>query len=310
MNIVFFGTPEFAVPALKAAAAAGHNILFAVSQPDRPSGRKLEILPTPVKKSALELSIPVLQPEKVKSPEFMEQYLKTKPDLNLIAAFGQILPDEIIYHPKFHSINIHASLLPRWRGAAPINAAIMAGDKETGVSYQFIDKRLDCGDIMHMDRYEIQDDDDSITLYSKLSALAGSSVPQVLDMLESGKYERVKQDESLATLVKTLKKEDGKIDFNKSNRDIFNMVRGLLPWPVSYCMLDGKTLKIFSAKCIDVAEVHPPGTVYGIEKKSGFLVAAGKGGLLIKEVQAEGKKRMSAPDFIAGHQDIVGKVLR
>ena len=310
MNIVFFGTPEFAVPSLKAAAASGHKILFAVSQPDRPAGRKQEILPTPVKKTALELAIPVLQPEKVKSPEFMEQYLQSKPDLNLIAAFGQILPDEIIYHPKFHSINIHASLLPRWRGAAPINAAIMAGDKETGVSYQFIDKRLDCGDIMHMDRYEIQDGDDSITLYSKLSALAGNSVPRVLELLESGKYERVKQDDSAATLVKTLKKEDGKIDFKKSNRDIFNMVRGLLPWPVSYCGLDGKILKIFSATCIDNAEVHPPGTVYGIEKGSGFMVAAGKGGLLIKEIQAEGKKRMSASDFIAGHQDIVGKVLK
>jgi len=310
MNIVFFGTPEFAVPALKAAAAAGHKILFAVSQPDRPSGRKQEILPTPVKKAALELSIPVLQPEKVKSPEFMEQYLKSKPDLNLIAAFGQILPDEIIYHPKFHSINIHASLLPRWRGAAPINAAIMAGDKETGISYQFIDKRLDCGDIMHTDKYEIQDNDDSISLYSKLSTLAGSSVPRVLELLESGKYERVKQDERSATLVKTLKKEDGKIDFNKPNRDIFNMVRGLLPWPVSYCELDGKTLKIFSAECVDDAEVHAPGTIYGIEKGAGFLAAAGKGGLLIKEVQTEGKKRMAASDFIAGHQDIVGKVLK
>ncbi|MBN2755150.1 MAG: methionyl-tRNA formyltransferase [Candidatus Goldbacteria bacterium] len=310
MNIVFFGTPEFAVPALKAAAAAGHKILFAVSQPDRPAGRKQEILPTPVKKAAIELSIPVLQPEKVKSPGFMEQYLKSKPDLNLIAAFGQILPDEIIYHPKFHSINIHASLLPRWRGAAPINAAIMAGDKETGVSYQFIDKRLDCGDIMHMDKYEIQDNDDSITLYSKLSALAGTSVPRVLDMLESGKYERVKQDESLATLVKALKKEDGKIDFNKSNRDIFNMVRGLLPWPVSYCSFDDKILKIFKSEYIDEVTDSAPGTIHKIIKGAGFLTAAGKGSLLIKEVQLEGKKRMSASDFIAGHHDIIGKVLK
>ncbi len=310
MNIVFFGTPEFAVLSLKAAAAAGHSIICAVSQPDRPSGRKQEVLPTPVKKAAMELSIPVYQPEKVKSPEFMDAYLKLKPDLNLIAAYGQIIPEEIIYHPKFHSINIHASILPRWRGAAPINAAILAGDRETGVTYQFIDKRLDCGDILHAEKMEITDEDDSVTLYSKLSKLAADSVPRVLKMVESGVYKRIKQDDSAATVVKTLKKEDGKIDFTRSNRDIFNMVRGLLPWPVAYCTLDGATLKIFRAECVDTAEVHAPGTVYGIEKGSGFFVASGKGGLLIKEVQAEGKKRMPASDFIAGHHDIMGKILK
>lgn len=309
MNIVFFGTPEFAVLSLKAAAAAGHNIICAVSQPDRPSGRKQEILPTPVKKAAMELSIPVYQPEKIKSPEFMDAYLKLKPDLNLIAAYGQIIPEEIIYHPRFHSVNIHASILPRWRGAAPINAAILAGDRETGVTYQFIDKRLDCGDILHAVKLEITDDDDSITLYSKLSRLAADSVPAVLKKLESGKYTRIKQDDSAATVVKTLKKEDGKIDFTRPNRDIFNMVRGLLPWPVAYCTLDGAALKIFRAQCVDDTVKNPPGTVYGIVKGSGFLVAAGSGSLLVKEVQAEGKKRMSAADFIAGRQDIVGKVL-
>lgn len=310
MKIIFFGTPDFAVPCLEAVINSNHKVIAVVTQPDRPTGRKQEILPVPVKKTALAAGIPVMQPEKVKSSEFLPEYKKLNPDLNLIIAFGQILPDELIYHPKFYSVNIHASLLPRYRGASPINWAVINGDSETGLTYQFIEKKLDAGDIIHTERIKIKDTDTSITLYDKLSKLAASSVLKVLDMVENNSYTRVKQNEQDATFVTVLKKEDGKLDFGLPAEKIANRVRGLLPWPIACCSLGGKSLKILSAIPAQANSIGVPGTIIDIIKNSGFVVDAYNSTLLVKEVQYEGGKKMGAYEFSLGHKDLKGNILK
>jgi methionyl-tRNA formyltransferase len=310
MRIAFFGTPDFAVPVLKAVHEAGHEIVLVVTQPDKPSGRKQEVLPTPVKKLALELGLTVVQPERVRDPLFLSGYRTNSIDLNLVVAFGQIMPDELIYHPLRHSINIHASLLPKYRGAAPINAAIVNGETETGVTYQFIECKLDCGDIIYSEKTTIDDADDAVTLYARLSSMAAGSVNRVLEMLESGKYTRLKQNDAEATYIKTMKKEDGRIDFKVTSRELFNKIRGLVPWPAAFCGFNGSTLKILRSEMCDCPETKAlPGTIIETAKGKGFKVGTADGCLLITEVQPEGKKKMSAWDFTLGHKDITGKVL-
>lgn len=310
MKIAFFGTPEFAVPVFEKLVSSGHTISVAVTQPDRPVGRKQEITPTPVKIAAQKHNIPVLQPEKARDPGFLAEYKKYPSDINIIIAFGQILPDDLIYHPHHHSVNIHASLLPKYRGASPINWAIINGDGQTGVTYQFITKDLDAGDIIYQEKMKIEETDDSMTLYAKLSKLSAESVLKVIEMINAGTVKRVPQDHSKATVVKTLKKEEGKIDFNRPARDIFNQCRGLLPWPVSYCTLDGKSLKIYKCEPVHLSSKSAPGEIIEVVKGKGFMVkTAGETCLLVKEVQAEGSKRMDAWAFANGVHGLKGKVL-
>jgi methionyl-tRNA formyltransferase len=310
MNIVFFGTPEFAVPCLEALLKSRHKVIAAVTQPDRPAGRKHEIIPSPVKKSAITHAIPVMQPEKAKDLRFLAEYRKLQPDLNLIIAFGQILPDELIYHPKFHSINIHASLLPKYRGASPINRAIMNGDTHTGLTYQFIEKKLDAGDIIHVEKIRIKDAETSITVRDRLTKLAAGTVLKVLDMVENNTYTRIKQNESEATYAPPLKKEDGRIDFNVPSGKIVNMVRGLLPWPAAFCELDGRALKVLSAELSGCIPAGVPGAINEIVKNEGIAVEAYGSCVLFREVQYDGGKRMSAYQFALGHKDLKGKILK
>lgn len=309
MKIVFFGTPEFALPCLETLLGSRHEVIAAVTQPDRPSGRKHGVLPSPVKRSASAHNIPVMQPEKTKDPAFLAEYKKLAPDINLVIAYGQILPDELLYHPKFHTINIHASLLPRYRGASPINWAVINGDTHTGITYQFIVKELDAGDIIHAEKIRIKDNDTSETLNIRLSGLAAGTVLKVLDMVEKNTYTRVKQDGRQATYVGMLKKEDGRIDFSVPAEKIVNRVRGLLPWPVAYCTLEGKTLKIYSAETCPCIPAGMPGAINGIVKNKGFIAEAYGSCLLVKEVQYEGGKKMGAYEFSLGHKDLKGKVL-
>jgi methionyl-tRNA formyltransferase len=309
MKIAFWGTPVFAVPILKKLINSKHEILFVVTQPDKPVGRKQTLTPPPIKLIALENNIKFFQPEKVASPEFISEYKKYEIDLNLIVAFGQILPDEIIYHPKHHSINIHASLLPKYRGASPINWAIINGDSETGITYQFIEKKLDAGDIIYQEKIKIESSDNSITLSEKLSQLSSETVLKVLDMIETKNYTRIKQDETKATYVKILKKEDGKLNFKEPAINIFNKIRGLLPWPVAYCTFDGKFLKIFKAEVIN-SNTGEPGEIIDIIKGKGFVVKAGNDALLICEVQPESGKKMDAFSFAIGQKNFKGKFLQ
>lgn len=309
MKIAFWGTPDFAVPILKKLINSKHEILFVVTQPDKPVGRKQILTPPPVKSLALENNLKIFQPEKVSTSDFLSEYKKYEIDLNLIVAFGQILPDEIIYHPKYHSINIHASLLPKYRGASPINWAIINGDSETGITYQFIEKKLDAGDIIYQEKIKIESSDTSITLSEKLSQLSSETVLKVIDMIETQNYKRIKQDEANATYVKILKKEDGKLNFNEPAINIFNKIRGLLPWPVAYCVFNEKLLKIFKAEIINLNS-GKPGEIIDIIKGKGFVVKAGIDALLIYEVQLESGKRMDAFSFAIGQKNFKGKFLQ
>lgn len=312
MKIAFFGTPDFAVPVLETIYSSKHKIIVVITQPDKPVGRKQIKTPPPVKKFSLKNNLPILQPEKLKDETFLKKYKTFNPDLNLIVSFGQILPEELIYFPKYHSLNIHASLLPKYRGASPINWAIINGDKKTGITFQFIEKKLDAGDIIYTEEIPIEKQDTSITLCKKLSKLSADTVLNVLDMIESQKYTRIKQDENKATYVKILKKEDGKIDFNNSSENIRNKIRGLLPWPCAYCFLDDKMLKIFSAEPVrkNFNNSFENGQIVEVIKNSGFIVACLNSFLIIKEVQLEGGRRMASYDFAIGHKNIVGKILK
>ncbi len=309
MKLVFFGTPDIAVPVLETVHKSGHEILFCVTQPDRPSGRKMQLTEPAVKTAAKKLGIKFYQPEKVKDPSFLEFYLKQKPDINLIIAFGQIIPDEIIYHPKHHSVNIHASLLPKYRGASPIAAAILNGDTETGITYQFIEKKLDAGDIIASYTVKIDPSWHTPQLYDALKKLAADTVLEVLKKIETGCFTRIKQDESLASFVKQIKKEDGKIDFNLSDREIINKIRAYDPWPSAYCTLEGKILKIFKAEILPVKSGSLPGTITNIISGKGFSFSCNGNDILVTELQYEGKKRMPASDFILGHHGLKGLVL-
>ena len=309
MKIAFFGTPEFAVLALEALINSPHEVILAVSQPDRPKGRDMHTDPTPVKSIALKSGITVLQPEKCAEQSFITEYKKFSPDINIIIAFGQIIPDEIIYHPKFASVNIHASLLPRYRGASPINWAIINGDKETGITYQFIEKRLDAGDIINVEKINIEESDDASTMFAKLSKLSGDTVVKVVDMVAGGKAQRIRQDESKATIVKTLKKEEGRLDFNAPAISIVNKIRGLVPWPCAYCSFKGKTLKILSASAMDCPPEHTssaPGTITGFIKGTGFMIKTADTCIIAKTVQPESGKKMNGFDFANGHKDLLG----
>ncbi len=312
MKIAFFGTPEFAVPTLETIYNSKHKIVLVITQPDKPSGRKQIITAPPVKQLAVKHNIPVLQPEKASDENFLKEYKKYIPDLNLIISYGQILPEELIYFPEFHSINIHASLLPKYRGASPINWAIINGDEKTGITYQFIEKKLDSGDIIYSEEISIEKYDTSITLYEKLSKLSADTVLKVLNMVETKNYTRIKQDESKATYVKTLKKEDGKINFNDQAKNIYNKIRGLLPWPCAYCYLDNKMIKIFSSEIISKTynTVNQSGQIIEVIKNSGFVVTCKDSFLLVKEIQVESGKRMSAYDFAIGHKDLTEKTLK
>jgi methionyl-tRNA formyltransferase len=310
MKLAFFGTPEFAVPCLDTLIHSGHEIKAVITQPDRPAGRKHEVLPTPIKLLAQKHSLLVMQPEKVKSREFLEEYKKFDLDLNVIIAFGQILPDELIYHPEYHSINIHASLLPRYRGASPINWAIINGDTHTGITYQFIEQKLDAGDIIHAEKIRIKETDTSITIHDRLSKLSAGTVLKIIESIENKTFTRTKQDETQATYVTLLKKGDGKIDFNLPAEKIINKIRGLLPWPTAFCTLEDKTLKILSAGPADCVPSGATGMISGIIKNQGFIVEAYGSCMLVKEVQYEGGKRMGAYQFSLGHKDLKGKILK
>ena len=310
MKIVFFGTPAFSVPVLKAVIASRHTVAAVVSQPDRPKGRSMLLSPTPVRQAALDAGISVLQPENASAPDFFSAYSKFSPDLNVIVAFGQILPEELIYFPRHATINIHASLLPKYRGASPINRALINGDTETGITYQFIVKKLDAGDIIYQEKMPVAPEDNAITLFEKLSALSGNTVVKVLDMIDSGTAPRVRQDESQATFVKTLNKSDGKMDFTQGASNIVNKIRGLVPWPCAFCSYNGKILKIFAAREFSGDKpAGKPGEIIEIIRNTGIVVSTGSGNILVTELQPESGKKLAAAEFALGQKNILGSIL-
>jgi methionyl-tRNA formyltransferase len=298
MKIVFMGTPDFAAVALQALLAAGHEITAVVTQPDRPKGRSKEPQFSPVKELAMAKGLPVLQPLRIKKPEEVARLREPEADVFVVAAYGQILSKEILDIPRLGCINVHASLLPRYRGASPIQHVILAGESVTGITIQQMDEGLDTGDILLQNELEIDPLDTYGSLSDKLAILGGEAIVEVLSMAAKGLLRRVKQNDQEASYAPLIRKEMGRVDFTAEAASIARLVRGLNPWPGTYCMWKGKQLKIWEAQ--DEPETSgSPGEI--LEIRSDCLVAAtGKGSLAIYEMQLEGKKRMKAKDFLIG----------
>jgi len=298
------GTPQFAVPPLRALAEAGHEIIGVVTRMDKPAGRGKILLATPIKLAALERGLTVLQPRRVRDAVFVEQLHLLDPDVIIVAAYGQILPKDILALPKFGCLNIHASLLPFYRGAAPINWAIMRGERVTGITIMQMDEGMDTGAILIQDRIPIEPIDTAGTLMEKLSVLGAQMITEALPLYKSGKLIPMVQDESRATLAPLLKKENGVIDWTLPAIEIHNRVRGLCPWPGAYSFLDNKMVKIITTEVIG-----GNGVAGQLSEKDGNTLTVGTGSHLLRiiTIQSEGKKPMSAAEFMRGHRGLGGK---
>ena len=306
MKIIFMGTPDFAAASLEALIDSRHEIQAVVTQPDKPKGRKGELTPSPVKVIAKREGIKVYQPLKVRDEEFVKTLRAYNPDVMVVVAFGQIIPLSILKMPKFGCVNIHGSLLPKYRGAAPIQWAVLDGEKETGITTILMDEGIDTGDILLKKTIKIDTDETSGSLFDKLMALGAKTILETLDELEKGSLTPIKQGESPTAYAKMLTKAMGLIDFTKSAKELDCFVRGMDPWPSAYTLLSGKTLKLWKVRVVEGG--GKAGSVIEIGKES-FTVACGEGAIEVLEVQLEGKKRMSAGDFLKGSTLNIGQEL-
>jgi len=300
-RIVFMGTPEFALPSLQILIDRRENLAGVVTQPDKPVGRGQHVKLTPIKELALKHHIAVFQPQRVKSPDFVQQLKTLAPDLVVVAAYGQIFSRTLLDIPSRGFINVHSSLLPAYRGAAPINRALINGDTETGVTIMLLDEGMDTGDILLQGATSILADENASMLHDRLAGLGAKLLGKTLDMLRSGSWSPVPQNHEQATYAPMLKKKDGLILWDRDARSIANQVRGMTPWPGCYTYLQGKLLKIHWAVPVEREAGVPPGKIISASQK-GIEVATGKGSLLIKDVQLEGKKKMATEDFLKGHR--------
>ncbi len=308
MKVLFMGTPDFAASTLNKLIQSEHEVIGVITQPDKAKGRGKEMSFPPVKELALEYNLTVYQPVKVREPEFVQQIRDMAPEVIVVAAFGQLLPKELLDIPPRGCINVHASLLPKYRGASPIQNAIIDGEAETGVTIMYMDVKLDTGDMILKDKVDITKEDTAGTLHDKLAVLGADLLLEALKKIEDGTSERMRQDDSQATHVKTLDKEMGQIDFSLPAIRIERLIRGLNPWPSAYTRLDGKTLKLWRAEVEDNDTTVEPGTILEIRKDS-IVVTTGDKLLLIKELQLEGKKRLPADAFLRGYHVSVGQKL-
>ena len=297
MKIIFMGTPDFAAASLEALIDSRHEIQAVVTQPDKPKGRKGELTPSPVKVIAKREGIKVYQPLKVRDEEFVDTLRAYNPDVMVVVAFGQIIPLSILKMPKYGCVNIHGSLLPKYRGAAPIQWAVLDGEKETGITTILMDEGIDTGDILLKKTIKIDADETSGSLFDKLMALGAKTILETLDELEKGSLTPTKQGESPTAYAKMLTKAMGLIDFTRSAKELDCFVRGMDPWPSAYTLLAGKTLKLWKVRAVEKS--GKAGSVIEIGKES-FTIACGEGAIEVLEVQLEGKKRMSAGDFLKG----------
>jgi len=309
MKIVFMGTPDFAAGSLNALIAAGHEITTVVTQPDKAKGRSNKLIFSPVKECAIAHNIPVMQPRRIRTPEAIAELQQYEADVYVVAAFGQILTQEILDMPKYGCINIHASLLPAYRGASPIQHVILEGEKETGVTIMQMDAGIDTGDMLYKKRIPIEDTDTYETLHDKLMILGGETIVEALALFEKGELVPEKQDDGASCYAPIIKKEMGRLDFTKSAEALERLVRGLNPWPSAYTFYNGKQMKVWSASVETVSEgTLAPGTVVEVTKNTIKVVTA-QGILCINELQLEGKKRMSTHDFLLGVKVRPGEVL-
>ncbi len=329
MKIVYMGTPSFAVPALRALFENGQEIGYVVTKPDMQRDRGKKIKASPIKETAIELGLNILQPEKIKgNEEFIELLKGYAPDLIVVAAYGKIIPPEILEIPRCGCINIHGSVLPRWRGAAPIQRAVMNGDKTTGISLMYMAEGLDTGDVIEVSETQIGKKT-SLDLHDELSKMGAELLIKNLKDIETGKANRKKQDDTLATHANMLSKKDGELDFSKNVHLLECEIRGLAPWPGAYTHINGDLLKIWEADEITIdmwnaevddkrlignkinekdAKIQKNGAIVGITK-DGIAIKTGDGILLAKEIQVAGKKKMRVEDYIRGHKIEIGTVL-
>lgn len=305
MKIIYMGTPDFAVAPLEAIIKAGHEVSAVVTQPDKQKGRGKEVQMTPVKQCALKHGIPILQPVKIREQETVEELKNYPADLYVVAAFGQLLSEEILSMPRFGCVNIHASLLPAYRGAAPIQWVILNGETRTGVTIQQMAKGLDTGDMLLKKTVEIDEKETGASLHDKLMLAGAELIVEVLPKIEKGELIPEKQDESKASYFGRLTKSMGLIDWNKDAVSIERLIRGLNSWPSAYTGYKGKTLKIWDGEVIPGKAKEAPGTVTQVSKDS-FTVAAGEGSIRVTSLQLEGKRRVPAKDFLLGYEVVCG----
>ena len=311
MRIIFMGTPDFSVGTLEALVEAGHEVCLVVSQPDKPKGRGKEMQPTPVKEAAIKHGIPVYQPKKIRDPECVEELRKYNADVMVVIAFGQIIPKAIMDMPKYGCLNIHASLLPKYRGAAPIQQAVIDGEKESGVTIMKMGVGLDTGDMISQAVVPLAEDETGGSLFDKLAEEGAELLIRTIPSIVDGTAVYTKQpEESPTPYAAMISKKMGLMDFTKSATELERLVRGMNPWPSAYTFLNGKTLKVWkcsveSGNCGKEA----PGTITGVDKK-GIHVACGTDKLVLEEVQLEGKKRMETDAFLRGYQVTEGIMLK
>ena len=308
MKIVFMGTPDFAVGALESLVEAGHDVVAVVTQPDKPKGRGKEMQQTPVKACAVKHNIEVFQPVKIKTPEAVEVLKGYGADLFVVAAFGQILSKEILDMPKYGCVNIHASLLPKYRGAAPIQWAILDGEKETGVTIMQMNEGLDTGDMLTKVVVPIEDTDTGESLFDKLAEAGAKLLIKTIPQIEAGTLKPEPQDDSLSTYAKMIKKEMGLIDWKKEAIVLERLVRGMNSWPSAYTHFQGKTLKVWETEVETCETEAVPGSVVEVTKNS-IKVQTGKDLLVLKQIQLEGKKRMDVAAFLLGYKVEAGMIL-
>ena len=305
-RIVFMGTPDFSVPVLETIIKAGYEVVGVVTQPDRPVGRKRVLTPTPVKQKALDYGIPVFQPEKIK--EDYQPVLDWNPDLIITAAFGQIIPKVLLDAPRLGCINVHASLLPKYRGGAPIHKAIIDGEKETGVTIMYMDVAMDTGDMISKVVVPIEEEDHTGSMFEKLSVAGSELLAETLPKLIAGELTATPQNHEEATFAWNIKRENERIDWQKSAREVYNHIRGLHPWPVAFTTLDELPVKIWWAKPLENTYDAVSGTIVKVEKDGIIVVCGDQKGLKITDLQLSGKKRMDVKQLLNGTHPIeVGK---
>lgn len=309
MRILFMGTPDFASASLNALVKAGYNVVGAVSQPDKPKGRGHKTYPTDVKVAAMEANIPVYQPTGLKNGELREVLDETKPDLIIVVAYGKILPDYILNYPKYGCVNVHASLLPKYRGAAPIQRAILNGEKETGVTTMKMDAGLDTGDILLTVKTDIGEYETAEELFDRLAVMGGELLIKTIEGLKNDTITPVKQNHDQHTYAPIITRETGIIDWSKSAREISNQIRALNSWPLASTLYKGEVLKIVTAKIGEESSKETAGTILSLEKGKGLRVACGEGTLYIETAQFPNSRKMSVFDYALGHSVETGIIL-
>ena len=310
MKVLFMGTPDFAVPCLESIIKSEDNfVIGVVTQPDKPKGRGHKLQPTPVKAKAIEYEIPVFQPETLKNKIFEDELKQLNPDIIIVVAYGQLLPEYILNFPKFGCINVHASLLPKYRGAAPIQWSIINGETETGVTTMYMAKALDTGDMIQKAEIQIGDKETAGELHDRLSLIGADLIVETIKKIAKGKAVRVSQDDSLSCYAPMLDKETGHIDWNKNSSDIINLIRGTNPWPGSFTSYKSEIMKIYNAYKGNTNIVGKPGEIIGINNKRIEVCCGDLNSILIDEIQFKGGKRMKVSSYLNGHSIDIGENL-